>query len=175
MANINIQFTFDPLLPNVENQKMHLYLVSKEDAFNIDNAMICVDGSWETGYYLSNETMMLLGIKKNQVCSVGDSSTPLLGQLSIIPYDWTKFLTKDYDLVQSLECLEELIHLNPSLGINRTWLSCAKFYLYNRTERAQHKYITAWFEWIDKPGSKSSLSLVENSEMLLLIIDNINN
>ena len=172
MANINIQFTFDPLLPNTENQQMHLYLVSKQDAFNIDNAMICVDGSWETGYYLSNETMMLLGI--NQVCSVGDSSTPLLGQLSIIPYDWFKFLTKNYDLVGSLECLEELIHLNPSLSTNRTWLSCAKFYLYNRTERSQHKYITAWFDWIEKPGSKNSLSFVKNSEMLLLIIDDIN-
>lgn len=174
MANITIQFTFDPLLPNSENQKMQLFLVSKEDAFNIDNGMICVDGSWETGYYLSNETMMLLGIKKNQVCSVGDSSTPLLGQLCKIPYDWSKFLINN-DLIESIELLEGLIYMNPSLGTNRTWLSCAKFYLYNRTQDSYHKYITAWFDWIDKPGTKSSFSFVKRSEMLLLISDNINN
>jgi hypothetical protein len=45
-------------------------LVTKEDAWSLDNSMFVVQGSWETGYEYDSDLFFLVGVT---ACGVGES------------------------------------------------------------------------------------------------------
>lgn len=45
-------------------------LVTKEDAWSLDNSMFVVQGSWETGYEYDSDLFFLVGVT---ACRVGES------------------------------------------------------------------------------------------------------
>lgn len=50
-------------------------IVSRDDAWKLENSMFVIDGSWETGYTTNNEVLFMVGVKS--YCEVGASCSYL--------------------------------------------------------------------------------------------------
>lgn len=42
---------------------MKNYLLSHEDAWNLESSMFVIEGTWETGYLLDDDLLMMLGLE----------------------------------------------------------------------------------------------------------------
>jgi cell division FtsZ-interacting protein ZapD len=67
---------------------MNQNMVSKTDAWKLDSSMFVIEGSWETGYLLNDELILLTGVT---TCEVGSTcDLPLPGS-----YQWVKNETQE--------------------------------------------------------------------------------
>lgn len=58
-----------------EALKADRIMLTKEDAYLLDNSMFVVEGSWETGYVLKGITDILYALGIKDKCFVGEWST----------------------------------------------------------------------------------------------------
>ena len=76
-------------------------IVSRDDAWKLDNSMFLIDGSWETGYTVSNEVLFMVGVtdycEERATCSTVPSFYKQVESLLS--------KTEDYNLRSCYECL----------------------------------------------------------------------